>query len=64
MKVAVCVCVKSCCGAGVAADAVVTTQMMSSNVELHTLSTGRPPVVAMVTRQLKQMLYRWDVQTR
>ncbi|XP_031442198.1 proteasome subunit beta type-10 [Clupea harengus] len=49
-----------CCGAGVAADAVVTTQMMSSNVELHTLSTGRPPVVAMVTRQLKQMLYRYQ----
>jgi len=48
----------SCCGAGVAADAEVTTQMMSSNVELHSLSTGRPPLVAMVTRQLKQMLFR------
>ncbi|XP_063040876.1 proteasome subunit beta type-10 [Engraulis encrasicolus] len=49
-----------CCGAGVAADAEVTTQMMSSNVELHTLSTGRPPMVAMVTRQLKQMLFRYQ----
>ncbi|KAL2080482.1 hypothetical protein ACEWY4_024275 [Coilia grayii] len=49
-----------CCGAGVAADAEITTQMMSSNVELHTLSTGRPPMVAMVTRQLKQMLFRYQ----
>ncbi|KAF3848685.1 hypothetical protein F7725_015182 [Dissostichus mawsoni] len=31
-----------CCGAGVAADADVTTQIMSSNVELHMLNTGRP----------------------
>ncbi|KAI2652479.1 Proteasome subunit beta type-7 [Labeo rohita] len=45
---------------GVAADAEVTTQMMSSNVELHSLSTGRPPLVAMVTRQLKQMLFRYQ----
>uniref|UniRef100_A0A673HB48 Proteasome subunit beta n=1 Tax=Sinocyclocheilus rhinocerous TaxID=307959 RepID=A0A673HB48_9TELE len=51
-----------CCGAGVAADAEVTTQMMSSNVELHSLSTGRPPLVAMVTRQLKQMLFRYQGQ--
>lgn len=48
----------SCCGAGVAADAEITTQIMASNVELHTLNTGRPPLVAMVTRQLKQMLFR------
>lgn len=48
----------SCCGAGVAADAEITTQIMSSNVELHMLNTGRPPLVAMVTRQLKQMLFR------
>ncbi|XP_076157868.1 proteasome subunit beta type-10 [Alosa pseudoharengus] len=51
-----------CCGAGVAADADITTQMMSSNVELHTLTTGRPPMVAMVTRQLKQMLFRYQGQ--
>ncbi|XP_035285287.1 proteasome subunit beta type-10 [Anguilla anguilla] len=49
-----------CCGAGVAADAEVTTQMMSSNVELHALSTGRPPLVVTVTRQLKQMLFRYQ----
>ncbi|KAJ8334983.1 hypothetical protein SKAU_G00406220 [Synaphobranchus kaupii] len=51
-----------CCGAGVAADAEVTTQMMSSNVELHALSTGRPPQVVTVTRQLKQMLFRYQGQ--
>ncbi|KAJ8267427.1 hypothetical protein COCON_G00125990 [Conger conger] len=51
-----------CCGAGVAADAEVTTQMMSSNVELHALSTGRPPLVVTVTRQLKQMLFRYQGQ--
>uniref|UniRef100_A0A669CBP7 Proteasome subunit beta n=2 Tax=Oreochromis TaxID=8139 RepID=A0A669CBP7_ORENI len=49
-----------CCGAGVAADAEITTQIMSSNVELHMLNTGRPPLVAMVTRQLKQMLFRYQ----
>ncbi|XP_056154087.1 proteasome subunit beta type-10 [Lampris incognitus] len=49
-----------CCGAGVAADAATTAQMMSSNVELHMLNTGRPPLVAMVTRQLKQMLFRYQ----
>lgn len=52
----------SCCGAGVAADAEVTTQIMASNVELHELNTGRPPLVAMVTRQLKQMLFRWVIK--
>ncbi|KAK1788962.1 hypothetical protein P4O66_015862 [Electrophorus voltai] len=49
-----------CCGAGVAADAEITTQMMSSNIELHSLSTGRPPLVVTVTRQLKQMLFRYQ----
>ncbi|KAF3702395.1 Proteasome subunit beta type-7 [Channa argus] len=49
-----------CCGAGVAADAEITTQIMASNVELHSLNTGRPPLVAMVTRQLKQMLFRYQ----
>ncbi|XP_036417901.1 proteasome subunit beta type-10 [Colossoma macropomum] len=49
-----------CCGAGVAADAEIITQMMSSNIELHSLSTGRPPLVVTVTRQLKQMLFRYQ----
>lgn len=49
----------SCCGAGVAADAEITSQILASNVELHMLNTGQPPLVAMVTRQLKQMLFRY-----
>ncbi|XP_067826299.1 proteasome subunit beta type-7-like [Heptranchias perlo] len=49
-----------CCGAGVAADAEVTTQMVSSNVQLHTLSTGRKPRVVIVNRMLKQMLFRYQ----
>ncbi|CAM5105356.1 unnamed protein product [Natator depressus] len=49
-----------CCGAGVAADAEVTTQMLSSNMELHSLATGRPPRVATACRFLKQMLFRYQ----
>ncbi|GCB80727.1 proteasome subunit beta type-7-like [Scyliorhinus torazame] len=49
-----------CCGAGCAADAEVTTQMMASNIQLHSLSTGRKPRVATVTRMLKQMLFRYQ----
>ncbi|XP_048417785.1 proteasome subunit beta type-7-like [Stegostoma tigrinum] len=49
-----------CCGAGCAADAEVTTQMMASNIQLHTLSTGRKPRVVIVNRMLKQMLFRYQ----
>ncbi|XP_038628607.1 proteasome subunit beta type-10 [Tachyglossus aculeatus] len=49
-----------CCGAGVAADAEMTTQMLSSNIELHALSTGRKPRLATVTRMLRQMLFRYQ----
>lgn len=49
-----------CCGAGVAADAEITTQVMASNVELHMLNTGRPPLVAMVTRLFRQLLFRYQ----
>ncbi len=31
----------SCCGAGTAADTEYTTEMISSSLELHRLSTGR-----------------------
>lgn len=48
----------SCCGAGVAADAEMTTRMAASNMELHALSTGREPRVATVTRLLRQTLFR------
>ncbi|XP_062968096.1 proteasome subunit beta type-10 isoform X3 [Cynocephalus volans] len=48
-----------CCGAGVAADAEMTTRMVASNMELHALSTGREPRVATVTRVLRQTLFRY-----
>lgn len=47
-----------CCGAGTAADTEFTTALISSNVELHALSTGRKPRVATAMTMLKQMLYR------
>ncbi|XP_026090933.1 proteasome subunit beta type-7-like isoform X1 [Carassius auratus] len=49
-----------CCGAGTAADTEMTTQIISSNLELHSLSTGRPPRVATANRMLKQMLFRYQ----
>lgn len=36
----------------------MTTQLISSNLELHALSTGRTPRVATANRMLKQMLFR------
>lgn len=53
----------SCCGAGTAADTEMTTQIISSNLELHSLSTGRLPRVATANRMLKQMLFRYAPQT-
>ncbi|XP_010849310.1 PREDICTED: proteasome subunit beta type-10 isoform X1 [Bison bison bison] len=49
-----------CCGAGVAADAEMTTRMAASNMELHALSTGRECRVATVTRMLRQTLFRYQ----
>ncbi|XP_062867460.1 proteasome subunit beta type-7 isoform X1 [Trichomycterus rosablanca] len=49
-----------CCGAGTAADTEMTTQLISSNLELHLLSTNRLPRVATANRLLKQMLFRYQ----
>lgn len=49
----------SCCGAGTAADTEMTTQMISSQLELHKLNTGRTPRVCTANRLLKQMLFRY-----
>lgn len=38
---ATCVAACSCCGAGTAADTENVTELISSNLELHRLSTGR-----------------------
>ncbi|KAH0519122.1 Proteasome subunit beta type-7 [Microtus ochrogaster] len=49
-----------CCGAGTAADTDMTTQLISSNLELHSLTTGRLPRVVTANRMLKQMLFRYQ----
>ncbi|XP_069798953.1 proteasome subunit beta type-7-like [Dendropsophus ebraccatus] len=49
-----------CCGAGVAADAEYVTQLLSSNLALHAMTTGRPPRICTATRMLKQQLYRYQ----
>jgi len=49
-----------CAGAGTAADCDMVTRMMSSNMQMHQLNTGREPRVATVTRMLKQYLYRYQ----
>lgn len=54
-----CVCDPSCCGAGTAADTEMVTQMISSELELHRLNTGRVPRVCTANRLLKQMLFRY-----
>ena len=48
----------SCCGAGTAADTMMTTQMISSQIELHRLHTGRTPRVCTANMMLKQRLFR------
>jgi len=49
-----------CCGAGTAADTEFTTALISSNLELHSLSTGRKPRVVTAMTMLKQMLFRYQ----
>ncbi|KAJ8509093.1 hypothetical protein ONZ45_g8710 [Pleurotus djamor] len=49
-----------CCGAGTAADTEFTTALISSNIELHALTTGRKPRVVTAMTMLKQMLFRYQ----
>ncbi|KXL49894.1 hypothetical protein M433DRAFT_57247 [Acidomyces richmondensis BFW] len=49
-----------CAGAGTAADTEFTTALVSSNLELHALSTGRKPRVVTVMTMLKQHLFRYQ----
>ncbi|XP_018007004.1 proteasome subunit beta type-7 [Hyalella azteca] len=49
-----------CCGAGTAADLEMTTQLMSSQLELHRLNTGRQVLVRTANRMLSQMLFRYQ----
>lgn len=49
-----------CCGAGTAADTSMVTSMISSNLELHRLNTGRTVPVVVACTMLKQMLFRYQ----
>ncbi|KAF2862156.1 proteasome core particle subunit beta 2 [Piedraia hortae CBS 480.64] len=49
-----------CAGAGTAADTEFTTALISSNLELHSLSTGRKPRVVTAMTMLKQHLFRYQ----
>ncbi|CCL98462.1 uncharacterized protein FIBRA_00460 [Fibroporia radiculosa] len=49
-----------CCGAGTAADTEFTTALISSQMELHALTTGRKPRVVTAMTMLKQMLFRYQ----
>ncbi|KAK4700103.1 20S proteasome subunit beta 2, partial [Phenoliferia sp. Uapishka_3] len=51
-----------CCGAGTAADTEFTTALISSNMALHALSTGRQPMVVTAMTMLKQMLFKHQGQ--
>ncbi|XP_068695543.1 proteasome subunit beta type-7-like [Montipora foliosa] len=49
-----------CCGAGTAADTEYVTQLISSNIQLHSLSTGRQARIVTALRMLKQRLFRYQ----
>ncbi|CEP24643.1 PUP1 [Cyberlindnera jadinii] len=49
-----------CAGAGTAADTEMVTQLIASNLELHSLSTGREPRVVTSLQQLKQHLFKYQ----
>ncbi|RUS20959.1 proteasome subunit beta type-7 [Endogone sp. FLAS-F59071] len=52
-------CRSYCGGAGTAADTDFTTALISSQLELHSLATGRQPRVVTAMLMLKQMLFRY-----
>lgn len=49
-----------CCGAGTAADTEMTTQSVSSQLELQRLHTGRTVPVETAATLLKRMLFRYQ----
>ena len=44
----------SCCGAGTAADTEYVTQLISSHIKLHSLSTGRQVISKAVKGAVSQ----------
>lgn len=53
----------SCCGAGTAADTTKTTDLLSSNLTIFSLNSGRRPRVIMAVNILQDMLYRFVLHT-
>uniref|UniRef100_A0A3Q4I8T0 proteasome endopeptidase complex n=1 Tax=Neolamprologus brichardi TaxID=32507 RepID=A0A3Q4I8T0_NEOBR len=51
-----------CCGAGTAADTEKTTDLLSSNLTIYSLNSGRNPRVVMAVNILQDMLYRYHGQ--
>jgi len=49
-----------CCGAGTSADTENTTGLISSQLALHRLATGRESRVSTAKTMLKQMLFRYQ----
>lgn len=49
-----------CCGAGTAADCDHVTEMMSSNLTLHCMNTGKQCRVTTAVTMLAQMLFRYQ----
>ncbi|KAM3183388.1 hypothetical protein ACTXT7_010439 [Hymenolepis weldensis] len=49
-----------CCGAGTAADTHMVTRMISSQIELHRLNTGRKPRVIAALRLIRQHLFKYQ----
>ncbi|XP_062385727.1 proteasome 20S subunit beta 13a [Sardina pilchardus] len=51
-----------CCGAGTAADTEKTTEILSSNLAIFTMNSGRNPRLVMAANILQDMLFRYKGQ--
>ncbi|QPG73308.1 proteasome core particle subunit beta 2 [Brettanomyces nanus] len=51
-----------CAGAGTAADTEMVTQLIQSNLELHSMSLNREPRVVSAMQMLKQHLFKYQGQ--
>ncbi|KAM9386186.1 proteasome subunit beta type-7-like [Pholidichthys leucotaenia] len=51
-----------CCGAGTAADTEKTTDVLSSNLTIFSMNSGRNPRVVMAVNILQDLLYRYHGQ--
>jgi 20S proteasome subunit beta 2 len=49
-----------CCGAGTSADTEATTALISSQLELHRMATGKQPRTVTACTMLKRMLFRYQ----